>query len=144
MSLPKKDLIATALVAVAVVLYVLWALEGTLPGMSDTRVTAASILVLGFAASAIAVVPGFDQLVRGNKAYLATTSILGVVALVAGVQVMMTSSGVALSVVVATMIVLWAISTRHHLVLAREAQVPPRVETTSGHREASRSVTVRR
>jgi hypothetical protein len=144
MSLPRKDLIATALVAVAVVLYVLWAVEVTLPGMSDTRVTAAGILVLGFAASAIAVVPGFDHLIRGNKPYLATTSILGVVALVAGVQVMMTSSGVALTVVIAAMVVLWAISTSHHLALAKDAQAPPRVETTSGHRQASGSVTVRR
>lgn len=129
MSLPRKDLIATGLVAVAVVLYLLWAIEVTLPGMRETRVTAASILVLGFAASAIAVVPGFEQLIRGNKAYLAITSILGVVAVVAGVQVMMTSSGVALTVVIAAMVVLWAISTSHHVAMARKVQVPSPVET---------------
>ena len=129
MSLPRKDLIATGLVAVAVVLYLLWAVEATLPGMSDTRVTAAGILLLGFVASAIAVVPGFDELIHGNKAYLAITSLLGVVALVAGVQVIVTSSGVALTVVIATMVVLWAISTYHHLAVARTTRVPPRVET---------------
>ena len=129
MSLPRKDLIATGLVAVAVVLYLLWAIDATLPGMSDTRVTAASILVLGFAASATAVVPGFDQLIHGNKAYLAITSCLGVLALIAGVQVIMTSSGLALTVVIATMVVLWAISTGHHVALAKRSQVPPRVET---------------
>ncbi len=131
MSLPRKDLLATGLVAVAMALYLLWAINVTLPGMSDTRMTAAGILVLGFAASAIAVVPGFDQLIRGNKTYLAVTSILGVVALAAGVQVMLTSSGVALSVVIAAMTVLWAISTSHHVVLAKESQVPPRAETRS-------------
>jgi asparagine N-glycosylation enzyme membrane subunit Stt3 len=136
MGLPRKDLIATALVAVAVIFYLLWTIEGTLPGMSDTSVTAAGILVLGFVASAIAVVPGFDNLVHGNKTYLAITSLLGVVALVAGVQVMMTSSGVALTVVIATMIALWAISTSHHLVSDRKAQVPARVETKSARRSA--------
>jgi hypothetical protein len=129
MSLPRKDLLATGLVGVAVALYLLWAIDLTLPGMSDTRVTAAGILVLGFVASAIAVVPGFDQLIRGSKAYLAVTSVMGVAAVAAGVQVMLTSSGVALTVLIVTMALLWAISTSHHLVLARESQVLPQFET---------------
>ena len=129
MTLPRRDLIATGLVAVAFVLYLLWAIEMTLPGMSDTRVTAAGILALGFVASAIAVVPAFDQLIRGNKTYLAITSVLGVLALVAGVLVLTTSSGVALTGLIAAMGVLWAISTRHHVVLDKEAAVPSHVKT---------------
>lgn len=86
-------------------------------------------MVLGFAASATAVVPGFNRLIHGSKAYLATTTILGVVALVAGVQVMLTSSGLALTVVIAAMVVLWAISTSHHTRLANDEQAHPQLET---------------
>lgn len=37
MTLPKKDIIATVLVAVAVVLHLVWLLDATLPGMGGTR-----------------------------------------------------------------------------------------------------------
>jgi len=57
----------------------------TLPGMSGTRATGIVILGLGFVASATAVVPGFEDLMHGNKAYLAASSLLGLVAFVAGV-----------------------------------------------------------
>jgi hypothetical protein len=129
MNLPRKDLIATGAVAVAVALYLLWAVDRTLPGMDDTAVTGASILVLGFVASAYAVVPGFDQLIHGNKTYLAVTAVVGAAALTAGIVVMVTSEGLALSGLIAATVVLWAISTTHHVLLAKEAQVPTRVET---------------
>jgi hypothetical protein len=129
MNLPRKDLIATAAVAVAAVLYLLWAADLTLPGMGDARATAASILVLGFVASAFAVVPGFDGLLHGNRAYLAATVTLGAAALAAGVVALVTSEGLALAGLVGATVALWAISTTHHVLLAREAQAPPRVET---------------
>lgn len=119
MRLLKKDIIATVLVTVAVVLYVLWLADVTPPGMSSTRVTGMVILGLGFVASAIAVVPGFDQLVHGNKVYLAVTSLLGLVALIAGVVLLASASGTALGVVMGTMVVLWAIATAHHTLGAR-------------------------
>ena len=72
--LPKKDVIATGAVGVAVVLYLLWLFDATLAGMSSVRVTGLSILVLGFVASATAVVPAFDQLLHGSRLYLAGTS----------------------------------------------------------------------
>ena len=86
MRLPKQDLIATALVAAAGVFYILWLTGVASAGMSSTRTTALVVLALGFAASASAVVPHFDQLIHGNKAYLAVTSLIGLVALIAGVQ----------------------------------------------------------
>lgn len=116
---PKKDIIATALVAAAVVLYVLWLADAAPPGMSDVRVTGAVILGLGFVASAVAVVPGFDQLVHGNKVYLAGTSLVGLVALIAGVVMLTSASGSALAVVMGAMVVLWAFATAHHTLGAK-------------------------
>jgi len=77
MHLPERDIIATGLVAVAGLFYLLWAIDSALPGMSSTRATGVAVLALGFTASASAVVPGFDQLLHGNKAYLVITSLRG-------------------------------------------------------------------
>ncbi len=136
MYLPKRDLIATGLVAVAGLLYLLWAIDSALPGMSSTRVTGAAVLALGFAASASAVVPTFDRLIHGNRAYLVLTSLIGLAAFAAGVQMLVTANGAGLTVVMVAMAVLWLISTIHHGLLARTgSQVIPRQTTrhTAGH-----------
>jgi hypothetical protein len=119
MRLPKTDIIATGLVAAAAVLYLLWAIDSTLPGMSSTRATGVAVLALGFAASASAVVPAFDQLLHGSKAYLVITSLIGLVAAAAGAQMLITASGTGLTVVIAAMAVLWLIATIHHSRLVR-------------------------
>ena len=124
MHLPKRDIIATGLVALAGLLYLLWAIGSTLPGMSSARVTGAAILALGLAASASAVVPTFGQLLHGNKAYLVITSLLGLAGLAAGVQMLITANGIGLSVVMAATAVLWLIATIHHSLLARTG-LPP-------------------
>jgi hypothetical protein len=127
MRLPKTDIPATGLVAIAAVLYLLWAIDSTPPGMSSTRATGVAVLVLGFAASASAVVPTFDQLLHGNKTYLVSTSLIGVAATAAGVQMLVTAGGTALTVVMAAMAVLWLIATIHHSLLAKTG--PPRHAT---------------
>ena len=119
MRLPKTDIIATVLVAAAGLLYLLWAIDSTLPGMSSTRATGVAVLALGFAASASAVVPMFGQLIHGNKTYLVITSLIGLAAVAAGVQMLITASGTGLTVVMAAMAVLWLIATIHHSLLAR-------------------------
>jgi hypothetical protein len=119
MNLQKRDALATGLVAVAVVIYLLWLFDAVPSGMSDVRATGAVILALGFAASAIAVVPTFDQLLHGNKAYLAVTSLLGLVALVAGVVMLVGTSEPALAVVMIAMVAMWLIATFHHSRLAK-------------------------
>ena len=124
MSLPKKDIIATVLVAVAGVLYVLWLLDVTLPGMNTIRVTGLVILVLGFAASAVAVVPGFDALMHGSRTYLAATALLGLVAFAGGLTMLLWTSSAGLAVLVGAMVVLWAIATAHHLRLATGRSEP--------------------
>jgi hypothetical protein len=118
MRVPRQDVIATGLVAVAVVLYLFWLTDQIVADMS-TRATGMVVLGLGFAASAVAVVPGFDQLIRGSRTYLAITSLLGLAALAAGVQMVLSSSGAGLTVLTATMVALWAIATTHHMRLAK-------------------------
>jgi hypothetical protein len=118
MRLPKTDIIATVLVAIAGLLYLLWAIGSTLPGMSSTRATGVAVLALGFGASASAVVPTFGQLLHGNKAYLAIASLIGLAALAAGIQMLVTGSGAGLTIMMAAMAVLWLIATIHHSLLA--------------------------
>ena len=86
--------------------------------------TGAAVLALGFAASASAVVPGFGQLLHGSKTYLAITSLIGLAAFAAGMQMLITASGVGLTVVMAAMAVLWLIATIHHSFLAKAGQSP--------------------
>jgi hypothetical protein len=119
--LPKKDIIASAAVGVAVALYLLWVFDATLPGMSSVRGTGLAILALGFAASATAVVPGFDQLIHGSRLYLAITSLLGLAALAAGIVMLVTASGTAVGVLTAALFTLWVVATTHHVMLARTA-----------------------
>lgn len=119
MNLQKRDLVATGLVAAAGVIYLLWLLDSLPTAMSSVRAAGAVILALGFAASATAVVPTFGQLLHGNKVYLAVTSLLGLVALIAGVVMLVNSSTAALAVMMAAMIAMWLIATIHHSLLAK-------------------------
>ncbi|HET9728753.1 MAG TPA: hypothetical protein VFR41_04990 [Acidimicrobiia bacterium] len=119
MGLPKRDLIATALVGVAGVVYGFWVV-----GLwSSVRVTGIVVLALGFIASAAAVVPGFEQLIRGNQAYLATTTLVGLTAFIAGILMLITASGIGLTVMTVAMGVLWLVATTHHSLLATRAPV---------------------
>lgn len=129
MNLPKKDVIATSLVALAGVLYVLWVTGAAPPGMSGIRATGIVILALGFAASATAVVPGFNQLLHGSKIYMTATSLIGLVALIGGVLMLVAQSDAGLAVVMGAMVVLWLIATIHHSLLAKTAS-PPSVAKT--------------
>ncbi|MGB8383487.1 MAG: hypothetical protein WCG47_19935 [Dermatophilaceae bacterium] len=118
MNLAKKDLAATCLVAAAGVLFVLWVTGSPVLGMS-TRAAGAVILALGFAASAIAVVPNFAQLLHGNKVYLTVACLIGLLAAIGGVLVLITESSAGVAVVMTTMVVLWLIATVHHSLLAK-------------------------
>ncbi|MFZ0161540.1 MAG: hypothetical protein WAL50_21115 [Kineosporiaceae bacterium] len=121
MSLSKRDTVATVLVAVAGLLYVLWALGSAPFSLSGTRATGIAVLALGFIASATAVVPTFSQLLHGSKAYLAITSTLGVIAAAAGVQMLLTASETGLAVVMVAMVAMWLLATTHHRLGGRTA-----------------------
>ena len=129
MNLPKKDVIATSLVALAGVLYLLWVTGSAPPGMNEMRATGIVILALGFAASATAVVPSFGQLLHGNKIYMTVTSLIGLIAFVGGVLMLVAESDAGLAVVMAAMVVLWLIATIHHSLLAKTASPPPVAKT---------------
>jgi hypothetical protein len=72
------------------------------------------------------VVPGFDQLIHGNKVYLVTTSLIELVALAGGVQMLLVGSEVGLGVVMGAMAVLWLVATIHHVHLGEAATASAR------------------
>ncbi len=110
----SQDRLATVFVTAGALVYVLWLLGVGSQGASGVRVVAGIILGLGFGASASAVVPGFDRLIHGSKSYLAITSLLGLAALVAAIAALVTGNEAMLGVLVATTVVLWAVSTIRH------------------------------
>ena len=119
MNLQKRDVIATVLVGAAGVLYLLWVSDASPAVLSGVRATGTAILVLGFAASATAVVPGFTQLMQGNRTYMAVASLIGLGAAVAAGLVLFAGSEAGLAVLMAAMLVLWLVATIHHSLLAR-------------------------
>lgn len=131
MRLPTRDIVATLLVALAGVVFLLWAVDADVPGLRSVRAAGTVVLVLGFAASASAVVPAFSGLLHGSKAYLAVTSAIGVAALVGGLMTLVAASEAGFALMIATMGALWLISTGHHWALARRAP-EPRICSTCG------------
>ena len=119
--IPLRDRFATVLVAMATVLYVLW-LVGPLETLATSSV-AVVVLVLGFIASASAVVPDFDDLLSGTRTYLALASVGGLVALACGTFAVTQETEEALAILVVVTIGLWAAATVRHTVLHRPAAV---------------------
>jgi hypothetical protein len=114
-----RDLIATVLVAVAGLVYLMWAVGAAVPGTGSTRVAGIVVLALGFAASASAVVPTFLQLLHGSRVYLAATSLIGLAAFIGGLMTIVSASRAGFALLIATTVTLWLISTVHHRALAR-------------------------
>jgi hypothetical protein len=121
MRLTPRDRLATLFVAVAAFVYAFWLAGVGSKDDTGVRVVAAIVLALGVAASASAVVPGFDHLLHGSKAYLAGTSLIGLGAFVAGIAALVTARGSMLGALVAATVVLWAISTVRHSLAAGSA-----------------------
>lgn len=122
MTLPWRDWLATAFVAISVVAYAAWAVGAPLPGFGTVGAVAAAVLALGVAASVSAVVPGWDELVHGSRAYFAAASALGVVALVAGLWALVGGEAAGLALLVVATLVLWAMSTMRHVRVHRPDQ----------------------
>lgn len=125
MHLLKKDIAATVLVAAGGVIYLLKVTDVILPGTGGTRAAAAIILAVGFAASTMAVVPGFEDLMHGSRLYLITASALGVAALVSGIIALVTGSSTALAVLTAATVVMWLMATIRHAAPAAAAAPTP-------------------
>jgi len=118
MRLGRRDLIATVCVLAGVVVYALWLANHPIPGLSSVRVVTLVVLGTGVAASASAVVPSFAQLLHGSKLYMAITSLIGAVALVAGILALVRQADATLHLLVATTVALWIISTARHTMKA--------------------------
>lgn len=112
MSIPWRDRIATLLVATATLIYLLW-LMGPLEGLTASTI-AVLVLVLGFIASASAVVPGFAALLSGSRLYLALAALGGLVALLCGVLTITQATEQTLAILVVATIGLWVAATVRH------------------------------
>ncbi len=122
MHLTRKDRLATVFAAAGAMVYALWLAGAGSREITGVRVVTGVVLALGVAASASAVVPGFDGLLHGSKTYLASTSLIGLGAFVAGIVALVTGHEVMLAVLVVATVVLWAISTVRHTSAAVNAR----------------------
>jgi hypothetical protein len=124
MRLNRIDVFATVAVGIGVLAYVLWLADVAVPGLRSPRVVGAVVLGLGWLASAVAVVPNFDQLIQASKVYLAVTSALGLAALTAGVVVLVSASEPMLALLVSATVVMWVLATIRHVRAAQRAAAP--------------------
>jgi hypothetical protein len=119
---------ATALVAVAGLLYGLDRAGVDVPGGGSARGLSAMIFVLGF----VACITGADP-----EAFAPTTprinmflnSVLGTTTLAAGVIAMTTGSTAWQTVLLVAMLVLWVVTTIHRALSPRRAEVAPSTTT---------------
>ena len=122
MRLNRTDIIATSAVGAGALAYALWLADVAVAGLGSARVVGAVVLGLGWLASAVAVVPGFDELIHAPKLYLVVASALGLAALTAGVIVLVDAQESALALLVATTVAMWVLATVRHNLTARKAQ----------------------
>lgn len=115
MRLDRRDWVATSCVAAAVVLYGLWSTGFLVPESWTVRITTVAVLILGLPASAIAVIPGFEGLLKGSKVYLAVSALIGLGALTVGILALTLSSQAMLNALMGAMIVLWVMATVRHV-----------------------------
>jgi hypothetical protein len=114
MHLPARDLLATVLVAVALIAYAIWWLGGV-PVLDQVSSVALIVLAMGVVASMSAVVPSFSELMHGSWLYLGAASLFGLVAMGAGVVALINEDGTALSLLLLATVALWAMSTARHV-----------------------------
>ena len=121
MHLSWRDGLATIFVGVGALLYALWLAGSEIPGTSSAKVVGSVILGLGLAASVTAVVYGVGAgLLQASKTYLAIASLVGLMALVAGVAVLVSGSEAWLGTLMAATAGLWLMSTIRHATIGGE------------------------
>ena len=128
MRLNWKDAAATVFVAAIVVPYVAYLVWGEMPFIKDPRGMAATGLVLGFAAAALAFrqwfAPGFLQ----RTALLAGVATLGL-----GVAALWTENGILLATFLGGIVVTWALGELIHVRAHPTAHHTPTGHTATGH-----------
>jgi hypothetical protein len=117
MRLTWKDGLATGLAGAVVALYVAFRAGADLPLVSGPRALAGAVLLLGFAGCALGG-SGVSPAGKGSATVVRYTisSVLGVIALVAGLWALFTGNGVALAVLVVATVAIWAVATTYHLI----------------------------
>ncbi len=126
-----RDGVATVLVGAGLALYVLWLNGAELAG---PRTIAGFVLGFGLAASLIAVVYGVGAgLLRAPKVYLAVASLLGLLALVAGVVAVTSINETMLATLVAATFAMWLMATIRHAVTEPRDDRAPRPTSTLTH-----------
>ncbi len=118
MRLTWRDGLATVFVGLAALMYSLWVAGVSVLGLG-ARGIGGMVLGLGVAASITAVVYGVGAgLLQASKVYLGISSLIGLVALVAGVITLMSASEPMLEVLVVATVLLWMMATVRHALVA--------------------------
>jgi hypothetical protein len=116
MRMTWRDGLATVFVLIAVLVYALW-LGGVEVFGLGVRGIGAVVLILGLAASVIAVVYGVGAgLLHAHIAYLVGASSIGLVACIAGVAMLLNASEPMLTALVVATVALWAMATLRHAI----------------------------
>jgi hypothetical protein len=115
-----RDVIATLIVAALALLYVDVVGGSSIGPVADARGVAASGLVLGLVACAIA---GEAVMVTKAGMWRAIAGVLVPVLVTAGIVTVITNSPTVLAVFMALLVVLWAGSTLHHLVIPADGSM---------------------
>lgn len=111
-----RDGLATAFVAIGLVVYGAWVMADGIAGFQSVGAVSLALLVVGIAASASAVVPGFGELLtEGSRLYLAVASALGGLALGVGIWGIVGGDGIAVTLLAIFTVSLWAMSTARRL-----------------------------
>ena len=114
MRMTWRDGLATVFVLIAVLVYALW-LGGVEVFGLGVRGVGAVVLILGVAASVVAVVYGVGAgLLQAHIAYLAGASLIGLVACIAGLATLLNASEPMLAALVTATVALWAMATIRH------------------------------
>jgi hypothetical protein len=123
MRLTWRDGLATVFVGVAALMYFLWLAGISVPGLG-VRGLGGVVLGLGVAASVTAVVYGVGAgLLQASKFYLVIASLIGLVALIAGVIALVSADEPMLAVLVVATVVLWVMATVRHAIIAGAKQI---------------------
>ena len=118
MRLTWRDGLATSFVGIAALMYSLWLAGISILGLG-ARGLGGVVLGLGVAASVTAVVYGVGAgLFQASKVYLGISSLIGLVALVAGVITLISASEPMLGVLVVATVLLWVMATLRHAMVA--------------------------
>jgi len=114
MRLTWKDAVSTVFMAAIVIIYVAFLNSTTAWLISSARGTAAAVLVLGFVGGCAMSAAAEQYQDTRARAYTSFASVLGVIALVAGVVALITASTVALAILVVATLALWLAATARH------------------------------